>query len=163
AKKVDNELIILPNIKPTNGINMASLNLIFSSIFIKTNVQTSAKAKDTSIFCNGFAAVKNMRETSTQSLAESSVPEVVGEKNLFLLSCCIINPQILMLMPATRILNSLGSLLMSKISAWSSVNRKISSGDTSETPMKIDATDKTISAMTKYRIFIKCPSQLFII
>src|SRR5699024_12018408 len=119
--KIDNELIILPNIKPTNGINMASLNLIFSSIFIKTSVPTSAKAKDTSIFCNGFAAVKTIRETSTPSLAESSVPEVVGETNLFLLSCCILNPQILMLMTATRILNSLERLLIGIHYDWYSV------------------------------------------
>src|SRR5699024_4645953 len=110
----------------------------------------------------GVALVKTNNDTNTPNFAESSVPAVVGETNLFLLSCCIIRPAILMLAPAISILINLGNLLMNNISAFSSVRFNKSVGERSETPRKIDDIDNTISIIIKYRSFMSSLS-LFII
>src|SRR5699024_11598325 len=106
-------------------------------------------------FCNGPADVNTIMETSRPKRAESNVPAVVGETNLFWLSCCIICPQMLMLIPAIHMLTRRGILLVNNICTWSSVSLNRSNGETSETHMKIDATAKKIKAKIKYRFFIK--------
>src|SRR5690625_1441421 len=122
AINVTTELIIIPNIITTMGINTGSLYLIFYQIFIKINHHNNANAKATTIFFNELALVNTSNDTNTPNLAASIVPAVVGETNLFRLSCCIINPVILMLAPAIRILANLGNLLINKTSFCSSVN-----------------------------------------
>src|SRR5699024_6027002 len=116
------ELIILTNIKPTKGINTGSLNLIFSKILIKIKLHKYANEKATIILFNYLVLVITSNDINTPNLAEAIVPAVVGETNLFRLSCCIINPVILMLAPAKRILASLGNLLINKTYFCSSVN-----------------------------------------
>src|SRR5699024_11585738 len=85
AKKVPIELIILPNINPTRGMNTGSLNFTLSSIFINKYVPSKANAKETKIFWIELASVNNIKEISTPNFAESNVPAVVGDTNLFLL------------------------------------------------------------------------------
>ncbi|MOA26298.1 hypothetical protein D3C78_1470800 [compost metagenome] len=91
---------MFPNMSPTSGIKILSLNLIRSKILININVPSRAKTKATSSFCIGVAPVNSIRDTRIPNFAESIVPAVVGETNLFRDNCCIINPAILMLTPA---------------------------------------------------------------
>src|SRR5699024_2327424 len=139
---------------PTNEINTGSLNLIFSKIFIKTNLPINANPKDIDIFSKVLAAVNHINDTSTPKRAASIVPAVVGDTNLFLLSCCMIRPAILILAPAIKILTSLGNRLTSKTSACSSVNLKISNSVTSDTPIKIDINDNINNGIINKRSFI---------
>src|SRR5690625_2367909 len=113
------------------------------------NVPINANAKDTLTFNNGDADVNNIRVINTPKRAESIVPAVVGETNLFLVNCCIINPAILILDPAIKILINLGSLLINKTSDCSSVKLNKSVGERFDTPTKIDATDNKINANIK--------------
>ncbi|MOA07311.1 hypothetical protein D3C78_1269990 [compost metagenome] len=106
------ELITPPNIRPTSGMKMASLYLILSRSFMNRNVPASANAKATSIFCIVLAEVKSINATSMPSLAESSVPAVVGDTNLLRLSCCIINPDMLIATPAMIMLTIRGKRLI---------------------------------------------------
>ena len=56
-----------------------------------------------------------IKETKIPSLAESMVPAVVGETNLFWVICCIIRPLILIPMPATIMLISSGFCLKAEL------------------------------------------------
>ncbi|MNT83107.1 hypothetical protein D3C71_1409270 [compost metagenome] len=104
---------MLPNISPTSGMNTLSLYLIFSRIRMNRKVPSSEKTNATSSFCIAPAPLKNMRATIMPNLAESIVPAVVGETNLFRDSCCMISPAMLMLMPATMRAMSRGTRLTS--------------------------------------------------
>ncbi len=115
-KNVVIELIMFPSIKPTSGINIASLNFIRFSICMNTNVPSNAKTKATSIFTIGVAVVNIISAIRMPNLAQSIVPAVVGDTNLFLVICCIISPQMLKLIPAIIILIRRGNLLINKIS-----------------------------------------------
>src|SRR5699024_3379394 len=128
AKKVPIELIILPNINTTRGMNTGYLNCTLSSIFINKYVQIKENAKEPKIFLIELASVNNINEISAPNFAESNVPAVVGDTNLFLLNCCIINPAILILAPAITILIKRGSLLINKTSVSSSVKSTKSRG-----------------------------------
>lgn len=139
-------------------MNIASLNFTLSRICMKSKVPSKAKIKDTSIFCRGVAVVKTIIDTRIPSLAESKVPAVVGETNLFLLNCCMIKPTILMLIPAIIILINRGTLLTSKTCFCVSVKLNKSSGLTLETPTNTESSEKTNKSIIKYRIFIDCPS-----
>src|SRR5699024_12007989 len=96
------------------GINTGSLNLIFSKIFIKINVPKSANANATIILFNELALVNTSNDTNTPNLAASIVHAVVGDTNLFRLSCCLINPVILILAHAIRILDNISNILINK-------------------------------------------------
>lgn len=139
-------------------MNIASLNFTLSRIRMKSKVPSNAKIKDTSIFCRGVADVKTIIDTRIPSLAESNVPAVVGETNLFLLNCCIIKPTMLMLIPAIIMLINRGILLTNKTCFWVSVKLNKSSGLTLETPTNTESIEKTSKSIIKYRIFIDCPS-----
>ena len=146
--------MIFPNMIPTNGMNIASLNLILSSNFINRNVPSKAKKKALPTRKSGFAAENASMDTRIPNLAESIVPAVVGETNLFRLNCCIINPQMAMLAPAMMILIKRGSRLCNKICCWNSFKWKISVKLILETPIKTELTENTTKAITKYLIFI---------
>ncbi|MPN46062.1 hypothetical protein SDC9_193642 [bioreactor metagenome] len=109
------ESIIFPSIIPTKVMKIAFLYFTFFNIFTNKKVPPNAKMKETTIFCNVVAEVNNSMETSIPSFAESTVAAVVGDTNLFLLSCCIIRPTMLIATPAIMILNNLGIRLNSTI------------------------------------------------
>ena len=85
-----------------------------------------------------LASGKAIREINIPNLAQSIVPAVVGETNLFLVSCCIISPQIANELPEIIILTVLGILLDTKMFFCSSVKFNICNGFTSETPINIE-------------------------
>lgn len=146
--------MMFPSIKPTNGIKIASLNLIRFKICIKRKVPTSAKRKATVILKSWLPPGKISRETKIPNFAKSIVPAVVGETNLFLLNCCIMRPAILMLAPATRIETKRGSRETVNICHCSLEILNKSNGFILETPMKREKKDKMIKAGSKYRFFI---------
>src|SRR5690625_861243 len=139
---------------------MAFLNFILFNNSINRKVPPIAKAKAVSILGMEPELLNKIMENKIPILAESMVAAVVGETNLFLLICCIINPAILMLIPAISILINRGNLL------WTSINNSISSNLCklniliSFTPIKMDKIDKIISAKIKYLFFNTSPSPI---
>ena len=75
--------------------------------------------------------------------ADEIVAPVVGETNLFMQSCCIINPAVLIPTPVQMIASRRGSLEIKKISNCSIFPRNNSIGVTSITPTNKDTADRT--------------------
>ena len=123
--KVVTASIRFPSIMPSNGTKMIFLTLILFRIDKKSIVPAMAKIKATSIFCMVFALPRNNMAKSIPSLAESIVAAVLGDTNLFLVSCCIMRPDKLKAIPVIRMLISLGPRLKRRIRIASSFPLKI--------------------------------------
>lgn len=106
-----------PNIKPIKGTKITSLSLIFLKIWINIKEPKSANTEAMIAWVKKDAPAKNIKEISMPNLAQSIVPAVVGETNLFCVSCCMISPHILRLIPVSKIAISLGILVRVMISS----------------------------------------------
>ena len=107
--------MILPNIIPTKGTKIVSLNFKRDRIVINNNVPRKDTMTAMAVFNNIEAVGKNSIAIKIPNLALSMVPAVVGETNRFRLSCCITKPQILKDAPAIKILIKRGTRLIKKI------------------------------------------------
>ena len=83
------------------------------------------------------------------NLAQSIVPAVVGETNLFCVSCCMMSPHILRLIPVSKIAISLGILVSKMISSWVVLSEKISSKLIRITPINKLIIPKTTSKIKR--------------
>ena len=115
---------------------------------------SNAKIQADIALCIGLADVNTMSDTRIPSLAESIVPAVVGDTNLFCESCCIINPAIAILAPAMIMLTNLGILTLKEYLFLQIGHVKMSVIFMLEAPINSDAIDKTIRAIIRYLSFI---------
>lgn len=91
----------------------------------------------------------NSKANKIPNWAEDIVAPVVGETNLFIHSCCIINPATLIPIPVQRIANKRGILEMMKILITSLSPDKRALISVSITPTNNDITDKTTNIVNK--------------
>ncbi len=98
------------------------------------------------------------------NLAQSIVPAVVGETNLFCVSCCMMSPHILRLIPVSKIAISFGILVSKMISSWVVLSEKISSKLIRITPINKLIIPKTTSKIKRIFKLNKClKSNFFLI
>ena len=96
--------MILPNIIPTKGTKIVSLNFKRDRIVINNNVPRKETITAIAVLTTLRPLGKIASPLKSLNLALSMVPAVVGETNRFRLSCCITKPQILKDAPAIKIL-----------------------------------------------------------
>jgi hypothetical protein len=141
--------MILAIIIPIRGIITVFFNLIFLKINIKRKLPVRAKKKERSIFTKGLAAGKIIKEKRIPNWAESMVPAVVGETNLFWLNCCMISPLILIPIPAKIRLIKRGILLNTIVLMAAFSSFRTSRKDTFLTPIKRDKSDNRIKITSR--------------
>ena len=97
----------------------------------------------------------NSSASKIPNCADEIVAPVVGETNLFMQSCCMIRPEILIPTPVQRIARRRGSRDLNRISICSKSPRSTPSGLSSITPRNSDTTDSTASntARRMVRVF----------
>lgn len=102
---------------------------------------------DEIINCNSKEDLLNkIIVTTTPSFAQSIVPAVVGETNLFCVNCCIIKPQTAKLEPAIKILTVLGMRLDNKMLSCESSKEPSSKSDRLLTPINIETRERKTAA-----------------
>ena len=94
----------------------------------------------------------NSNASRMPNCAEEMVAPVVGETNLFMHNCCMINPDTLIPTPVQRIASSRGSREIRKISQCSGLPESSPSSRTSTTPMNSDTTESTVRRKPKHRV-----------
>ena len=147
--------MIEPNIIPTRGTNITFLTLILDRIVknIKDPIRANMKANRAlpKIPALGINSIEN----NTPILAESIVPAVVGDVNLFLVICCMIKPLMLSPAPAMIILITLGILLMKIIFILSKLPLTMSDRVMVEVPINRETSDNNIIPINKYFFSLK--------
>lgn len=121
--------------------------------------------KQTKIHVPAIAAIKaktarphseddgiNKSASKIPNCAEEIVAPVVGETNLFIQSCCMIRPEILIPTPVQSIARRRGSRDINRISTCSKSLRSTPSGLISMTPRNSDTTDRRTSAAARRRV-----------
>ena len=143
--------MILPNIIPTKGTKIVSLNFRRD----RSVINNSEPRKDTStaivVFSSIEAPGKNRIASKTPRRALSIVPDVVGDTKRFRLSCCITKPQILNDAPAIKILTKRGTRLSRKICHWLSLKWSNPCKLTVLMPRKREIAESKTNRKTKYR------------
>ena len=148
------ELTRFPNIIPTKGTNIIFFTFNFFNIVINIKDPSNAKINEKTAFDITPAFGINNIANINPILAESIVPAVVGDVNLFLLICCIIRPLILSPIPAITMLISLGTLLIKIICILLLSPANISLILILLTPINREISDSITKAIAKYLFFI---------
>ena len=134
----------LPNIMPTRGTIITSLN--FTLWINQTKIQVPKIAKIKAKMALDQIVELGMKRSASRmpNWEDEMVAPVVGDINLFIQSCCMIKPAILIPTPVHKIAKRRGSLEIKKISNCSpSLKREVKF--ISRTPTNKETTDRITS------------------
>ena len=142
------------NMMPTSGTMMTSLKRIFWMNRTKTHVPATAAANAKRARPQRVEFGMKSRAKRMPSWADEIVAPVVGEMNLFMQSCCIISPAMLIPTPVHKIASKRGTQEARKIFHWRLSARKSPRKSTSIAPMKSEATPRATIAARRIHVAV---------